>query len=171
MAEDKPGTPTLPEETTPTGPVVRETWHKPEVHEIHYAEAKLGGQGGMRASAAQLLSATAALAGQGNMSPPDEDEKKFWGLRPRKHSLTDDTNKGGAPNYGPFVRDLALRFLKAGNYPDREEDFAEELARWFTSHDHSFNKDPKASTIQEHIRDLWRQRHQWPQRREGIPLS
>jgi hypothetical protein len=149
-------------------------WHKPEIHEIHYAEAKLsrqdglGASAGLSVSAAQLLSTAAILAGQGNMAPPDKDEKKFWGLRPRKHSLT-DTNKGGRPNYGPFVRKLALRFLSIGNYPDRIEDFAEELARWFASHDNPFKDEPKASTIEEHIRDLWQQRHQWPQRRWGIP--
>jgi hypothetical protein len=135
---------------------------------IHCAESKLSGQGGLSASAAQLLNATASLAGQGNMTP-DEDGKKFGGMRPRWHSLTGDVNKGGRPSFGPFVRDLALRYLKVGNYPDTIDAFGEELERWFTNHDHDFKDGPKASTIVEHIRDLWQQRHQWPQRRSGIP--
>jgi hypothetical protein len=107
----------------------------------------------------------------GQEDKPFIDEAKVWGLRPRKHPLTGDVNKGGRKSDRSFIRKLALRHLKEGNYSDREEDFAAELERWFATHDHSLNNDPKASTIEGHIRDLWRRRHQWPQRRSGIPPS
>jgi hypothetical protein len=106
-------------------------------------------------------------AGQGE---PFIDEAKVWGRRPRKHPLTGDVNKGGRKSDRPFIRKLALDQLKRG-YPDTLDEFADELERWFGTHDHALKNDPKASTIKGHIRDLWRQRHQWPQRRGGIPPS
>jgi hypothetical protein len=115
---------------------------------IHYAKAGLHPGGGMRLN-------------------ERKKNPKIHGLRsePRKCALT-DVDKGGRPSFEAFVQDLALQRLKAGNYPDTLEEFRDELKCWIDSLEPLEFKDPPAAcTIEEHIRELWRQRHQWPQRR------
>jgi hypothetical protein len=113
----------------------------------------------------------ATLAGQGG-AYISGSEKTVWFRRTEEVTHNRDilTNRGGAPSLRDQIRDVALHRLKRGDYPDTLDEFGDELERWFAAHDHhSRIEDPKASTIKGHIRDLWRLRHQWPQRRAGIP--
>jgi hypothetical protein len=110
--------------------------------------------------------------GQGRVDISGSEET-VWMRRTEEVTHNRDIlhDRGGAPSLRDQIREVALQFLKRGDYPDTLDEFGDELERWFAAHDHSLKNDPKASTIKGHIRDLWRQRHQWPQRRGGIPPS
>jgi hypothetical protein len=131
-------------------------WHKPEIHEIHYAEGKLSGQGGLSASAAQLLGAAAALVGQAGMHI-DETGKNIGGFK--WHSLT---YPGGRPSSRGRVREEALRRLRRGQFPETLKEFGEQLSRWLKELEQTIIEEVPQMTppvVERNINDLWNEWH------------
>jgi hypothetical protein len=121
--------------------------------EIHYAGAKLVGQGDLKASATLLMGAAALLAGASGLKAAAKSgpfvfrERKSFGPKPF----------GGRPDFKEPVLKAAERRISAGNYPTSLETFAEEIRSEDFS-DRLPEERPAVKTIQRIIRKS----DQWP---------
>jgi len=126
MAEDKPG-----------------TWHKPEVHEIHYAEAKLTAETSMNSPHASQLMLGAALLAAG-------------GYAPQEH-------RGGRKSSGDRAWDEAMRRLYIGrDIPKTLGEFGEKISKWLeTQVDQEMKPVPLLSgkRVSRRISKLWNAWH------------
>src|SRR6516164_8932296 len=126
MAEDKPG-----------------TWHKPEVHEIHYAEAKLTAETSMNSPHASQLMLGAALLAAG-------------GYAPQEH-------RGGRKSSKDLVRNETIRRLCIGRgIPELLKEFSDQLSEWLKDQvDEEMKQVPQLSSerVGRTMNDLWNAWH------------